>query len=404
MGPDLKKRNIPNWIEGFLQLTDNTEPAEIFREWTAISVIASVLQRKCSLTWSDDLIFYPNLYVVLVGPPGTRKGTAMKAGLSFLREPGLNLHLAAESITREALIRQLNNARDFYDIGDGRMNTHSSLTVFSQEFAVFLGHNNVTMLSDLCDWYDCHTSWKYETKGAGTSDYIDNIWVNIVAATVPELIQTTMPVSVMGNGLASRMIFAYSQKKGKNVPMPSTTDEERHLKKLLSEDLEVISNLKGSYRCTEDFITHWVEFYSRTADLTPLNLDKIPGYADRRPATVLKLCMIVNAARTNSMILSDKDLYEALVILSKVERTMRLALQGIGKNPMSDTLHKIMYTLSTKESFTLSELMAQFISDINYAELQDIIHSLDLAKFITFYENTGKIQLTELGRREVIPD
>ena len=154
-----RSRNIPSWIQGYLEFTDNTEPPEIFREWVGISTVASVLQRKCYLTWSDDLVFYPNLYIVLVAPPASaRKTTAMISGLKFLREPGINVRLAAEAITREALIREINNARDFYEDDENRMVTHSSLTVYSSELAVFLGYNNPAMLSDLCDWYDCQRS------------------------------------------------------------------------------------------------------------------------------------------------------------------------------------------------------------------------------------------------------
>ena len=80
------KRKLSNWIESFLQYTDNTEPPFLFRKWTAISCIASAMQRKCYVEWGTSLIFYPNLYVVLVGPSATGKGTAMNPGLDLLCE------------------------------------------------------------------------------------------------------------------------------------------------------------------------------------------------------------------------------------------------------------------------------------------------------------------------------
>lgn len=393
-------RHISNWIQGYLEFTDNTEPPEIFREWVGISTIASVLQRKCYLTWSDDLIFYPNLYIVLVAPPASaRKTTAMISGLKFLREPGINVRLAAEAITREALIREINNARDFYEDEDNRMVTHSSLTVYSAELAVFLGYNNPAMLSDLCDWYDCRDQWKYQTKGAGTSDYIDNVWVNILGGTTPELIQSTIPVGAIGNGLASRMVFVYANKKGKVIPTPFTTDDERQLRKLLVEDLVNISSLKGQFKFTEKFIGAWTEFYTTTNEVHPFRDDKFLGYFDRRAATILKLCMVLVAARSNEMVLRESDLILAIDTLSKVERTMQRALQGLGRNPFSDILHKVMYEIASKKEVSMADLMAKFISDLNYSELEDIIRSLDMAKYVVFVENTGKVRATLAGEK-----
>ena len=396
----LSPRHTSSWIRGYLELTNNTEPPEIFREWVAISTVASVLQRKCYLTWSDDLIFYPNLYIVLVAPPATaRKTTAMTTGLKFLREPGINVKLAAESITREALIREINNARDFYEDDEGRMVTHCSLTVYSSELAVFLSYNNLAMLSDLCDWYDCRDQWKYQTKGAGTSDYIDNVWVNILGGITPELIQSTIPMTAIGSGLASRMVLVYANKRGKIVPTPFTTDEERELRTLLIQDLETISRLKGQFKVTKEFIGAWTEFYTNTAEVNPFKDDKFLGYFDRRAATILKLCMVLVASRTNSMVIHDSDLFLAIDTLSKVERTMRRALQGLGKNPQADILHKIMLVMATKKEVHISELMSQFISDVSAYELEDIINSLDMAKYVVLMKNTGMIRITEAGEK-----
>ena len=100
----MSRRN-KDWITSYLRYVDNTEPPNLYKEWVAVSVIASCLQRKCYLDWGP-MTFYPNMYIVLTGPSGkARKSTAMGPGMKLLREMGVKL--AAESITREALIREL---------------------------------------------------------------------------------------------------------------------------------------------------------------------------------------------------------------------------------------------------------------------------------------------------------
>ena len=98
-------RHLDDWLEGYVKFTSNSEPPELFHIWTALSVLAASLQRKCSLPWGT-LTFYPNLYVVLIAPSGkARKGTAMGPGMDLLEDLGIKM--AAESTTRESLIREL---------------------------------------------------------------------------------------------------------------------------------------------------------------------------------------------------------------------------------------------------------------------------------------------------------
>lgn len=143
-------RQLPDWIETYLSYVENTEPAEQFKLWTAISCIAACLQRKVVLEYGA-LTLYPNMYVVLVAPSGGRKGTAMGPGYKMLRE--LNVRMSAEATTREALIRALNTSSDT-DIQEetGDMYLHSSLTIYSQELTVFLGYDKKQLKSDLTDW------------------------------------------------------------------------------------------------------------------------------------------------------------------------------------------------------------------------------------------------------------
>ena len=104
------ERHLDDWLEGFLKFTFNSEPPRMFRLWTAISVVAACLQRKCVLHWGS-LDFYPNMYVVLVAPSGkARKGTAMIPGLKLLREMGVKL--ASNYVTRQALISDLKRSNE----------------------------------------------------------------------------------------------------------------------------------------------------------------------------------------------------------------------------------------------------------------------------------------------------
>lgn len=388
-------RILNNWISDYLQYTDNSEPPILFRKWVAVSVIASCLQRKCFLPWGS-LTFFPNMYVILVAPSGrARKGTAMGPGMDFLTEPGLNVKLAAEAVTREALIRELKTSSDTaIDQSTGQMMFHSSLTVYSQELTVFLGYNNLQLMSDLTDWYDCRKKWTYRTKWSGT-DEIEGVWVNIIGATTPKLIQSAMPVDAIGLGLTSRMIFVYEERKGKIVPDPFLSREERELREKLVSDLMRIVQLQGPFKVTGDFVELWTEWYLAQDERPPFQDERFSGYFERRPTHVMKLSMIINASRTNSMIINKRDLLEAIDLLTATERKMPLTFSGLGKSSQAEVLSRCMAEIGRHKEISFDRLMYMLRNDATKWDLERVLESLEAMKYCAYITNTGKIVLNE---------
>jgi hypothetical protein len=383
-------RQLGDWIDGYIQYTKNTEPPEIFHLWCAISAIASVLQRKTRLEWGT-LTFYPNMYVVLVAPSGkARKGTAMGLTLEFLED--LNIKLAAEAITREALIRELKNANaNDPNIQTGQMNFHSSLTIFSPELTVFLGFKNEQLMSDLTDWYDCRNKWTYRTKNMGT-DEITGVYVNLFGATTPDLLRDDMSLKAIGGGLTSRMIFVYAENKGKLVPAPFLTDAQIGLREQLRIDLERIHMLQGKFQATEGFLERWTEWYIGTETHPPFTDKMFSGYISRRPNHIMKLSMILNASRTDKMIVEKQDLNRAISILEHTEQDMTQTFSGVGKYSHADTLTQVMNEIGLRgaEGITLEELTAIFRNDANRMILREIIDTLRQMDYLDVITKAGK--------------
>lgn len=373
------ERHVPDWIDGFMEYSENSEPPASFRLWTAISVLSAALQRKCKLEWGS-LTFYPNMYVILVAPSGkARKGTAMGFGTEFLEQ--ISVRLAAESTTREALILALKEATDNIQITPGILEFHSSLTVMAPELTVFLGYNNHTLMSDLTDWYDCRSRWIYRTKHMGT-DEINGIYVTLFGATTPELVRTTLPLDAIGGGLTSRMIFVYESKKGKVVPDPFQSDEALKLKQRLKVDLERIHTLKGVFKVTKGFVEKWTEWYCAQEDNPPFNDHRFSGYIERRPNHAMKLSMIVNASRTDQMIITKDDLERAIAILEFTEKKMVNTFSGVGRAQNADVTTRVMQEVAIRKEIPLSTLLTMFYFDADRKTMEAVIETLRSMKYI----------------------
>lgn len=378
----MAQRNIPDWIEGYLAYTEDSEPPQLFKEWCAVSVIAAALQRKCKLEWGTT-VFYPNLYIVLTAPAGkARKGTAMAPARKFIDRIGIPL--AAEAVTREALIRTLKESESVVSTENGII-VHSSLTVFSPELTVFLGYNNTQLMSDLTDWFDCSEKWVYRTKTAGTDD-ISGVFINLLGATTPDLIRSTLPLDAIGGGLTSRMIFVFEEKKGKIVPFPFVSEETRKLETKLYYDIECINMLQGQFKFTKEFLSHWGDWYTAQEGKNPFgaNYNKaFDGYIERRPTQVLKLSMVMNASRTDEMVLDEPDLARAIDLLERTEKKMPRAFGGIGMSQNAQLTYAISELIArSPNGVTISDIMRAHTFNGTTSEISDALDILVQSKMV----------------------
>lgn len=384
------ERYNPDWISGYLEYTQESEPPQLFREWCAVSVVAAALQRKCKLEWGTTN-FYPNLYIVLTAPAGkARKGTAMAPARRFIDRIGIPL--AAEAVTREALIRTLKESEAVVPTDTGII-VHSSLTVFSPELTVFLGYNNTQLMSDLTDWFDCSEKWVYRTKTAGVDD-ISGVFINLLGATTPDLIRSTLPLDAIGGGLTSRMIFVYEAKKGKIVPFPFVSEEIKDLENKLYYDIERINMLQGSFKVTKNFLAHWGDWYIAQEGFNPFgeNYNKVfDGYIERRPTQILKLSMIMSASRSDSMILDKEDLERAIDLLTRTEQKMPRAFGGIGLSNNAQLTYAISELISNApKGLTHADILRAQVFNGTGEEISKALDILVQSKMI-------KIEQTNFG-------
>lgn len=374
-------RRLDDWITGWLEFVDNTEPPLCYKEWVAISVIAAALQRKCCINLGH-LVLYPNMYIILIGPPGSRKTTAMAPGREILIQKGIKL--SADATTKEALIRALRlSSTSVSSLATGETVGHASLTIFSPELTVFLGYDNLQLMTYLNDWWDCHDPWEYDTKDAELKDYIPAVWVNMIGATTPEILQTALPSESIGLGFTSRVIFVHAYKKGKVVPIPFISEEAQITREDLFADLERIYLLNGEFKYTKGFVDAWFDWRYREEKNPPFQDPKLAGYMEKRPAHILKLCMVVSASEGNSMEINEHVLERADQTLRRIERSMLNVFSGYGENRDAKVMTEVMRTigLAGESGIPFSVLMDKFRRDANKDTMLGIISTLESMKY-----------------------
>lgn len=386
----MTERNLPDWIEGFMLLTEQSEPPILFRKWTAISTIAAALQRKCRVELGISLTFYPNFYIVLVGPSATGKGTAMKYSSDLIKHVS-NIRLSAQATSLQALIRRMKetNLTDL-DLETGEQIYHSSLTIFSNEFTVFLGYHNRELISALCDWYDCHERWTYDTIKRDREEVI-GVWTNILAGTTPDNIRSSLPTESIGAGLTSRIIFINEEKKEKLVVFQTVTEKELMLQQHLIHDLERIVLMAGCFRFTESAASFYSDWCVEADKNPPFQDPKFDGYCGRRRNHLLSLSMVCSASRDDQMTILRDDLERAAQLLEEAEIRMGLTFKGIGKSDISALISDAakFFANSLTPDVTMWQFARHFEGEMDKIMMDRVLATLEASNYITVVKKPG---------------
>jgi hypothetical protein len=375
-------RELSNWLENYLQYTENSESPISYHTWCGLAVIAGALQRRVYLRWGLGRVVYPNLYSVLVGPSGrTRKGVAIGIAKDFLKKvPGVTVTPESSS-GRQAMILAMKRASvNFQDPSDGKIKFHCAVTAFSEELSVFLGQGDIAYLSNLTDWYDSKDDWEYETVGRG-KDSLQGLCLNLMGGTAPDWIQSMIPQEALGGGFTSRIIFIVEEKKRKIVPEYLPTREEEELAEVLSRDLERISQLAGEVKFDDEAKALYIDWYvdqdtALSAGRPPIPDPRFAGYCERRATHLQKLMILCSASREDDLTITAADFRMALKLLSDVEINMPKTFGGLGKSRISDENDMILNYIRTVKTTTRKLLLAKFYRDIDAQTLTNVESTL----------------------------
>lgn len=370
-------RKLENWLDAYCRYTEETESAAIFHKWVGLSMLAGALRKKTWLSLGRLKVF-PNLYIVLVSEPGiARKSQAISWGTEILSEVP-SVITSADSITREAMLQDLETCAVDENLADGTVFRHSSLYIISKEFESFLGQkkDNTKMLVLLTDLFDAQEiPWKYRTKNSGSST-IPSVFLNLLAATTPESLASSLPTIAIGGGLTSRIIFVWASERTKRIAFPELTPEIKSLKEKLTTDLNSISRIIGAYKLSDESRAKWEEWYNKYDEKAKNRICKDPsfnGWYSRKPTFIMKLIQVLTAARTNDLIIEWPDFLKAFSLLEEVEHAMVKTFSAIGRSEITADVDIVMSTIQKHGKITEKQLFLMLWRDIDSKKMDNVL-------------------------------
>lgn len=368
-----------------------TEAPYLYHRWCAISMVAALLGRNVYFPFGHGRI-YPNMYVMLEGNPGTRKGTAMRPARNLLKDISYT-KLAPDRLSAERFIAEMQHLNIPEDV-DGihfenlTFNKPCEIYVMAGEFQDFIGAANINFIGLLTNLWDNLDEYKHP-KLRSQSIYVNAPTVNIIGAVNQQSLAISMPAEAIGQGGTSRWIFVHGEPTGKQYTIPKSGNAESRAN--LQDTLKGIQELKGEITLTssgEACLDRIYKEYSHMDDF------RFAYYNTRRLDHIIKLS-IVCGAMDHTTQLDDRHFLEANTILHATEQLMPKAFGEFGKAKHSDVANQIiefvrMNLAKTKRPAQVRDIWKQVSSNLNKIDdLMDILRGLEMAEKIQQKEIAG---------------
>ena len=346
-----KKRILSDWVETFMEYTSGIPSPEIYRRWTAYSIIAGALERR---VWTEvqGSLLYPNLFILLIGPPAVGKSMAIKEAQALWARCGI-FNLAPNGMTKAAFIDQLMEKIKTFEVNGVSYSIHS-LLIAAPEFGTLFPEYDQRFLSTLNDIYDCGEVSEDRTRGGGKIS-VDRPHVHILAGTQPMYLGEILPESAYGQGFTSRIVFVYAgERKIVSMFKQAKRDEQTFIK--LLNDLITIGTLTGSYTWDDGAkaaAEEWNKHLFRDAPDHSL----LVNYNKRRHIHLMKLAMAAAAGRDNKLHVTAKDFQTVAELLLDAERVMPEIFKEMHVSKDAKNLEQLkIFLFSYCQTFKVTEV------------------------------------------------
>jgi len=377
----------------YFKYTEKTEPPMVFHRWSLMSCLAASLGRQYFLPFADFRIF-PNMYVMLIGDPGTRKSTAIKMGKRVLSATGYD-KFSAERTSKEKFLLDLEGVEgddgSVKDSGQVLRNLFGDdyigvdpreVFVVADEFNEFVGSANLEFLSllgSLWDWDDQNAPFKQRLK-TSRSVNIFQPTINILSGNTHAGFAEAFPPQVLGQGFMSRLILVHGEASGKKFAFPEKPSDEIK-QALIDTFLEIKTKVYGEATITSKAKDMLQTIYHSFDGLEDA---RFKHYSTRRYTHLLKLCLLTAAAGLRTEIKAEDVLF-ANTLLTYTEHRMPSAMGEFGKAKNSDVAARLISVLTdAKGPMDTPSLWKQVQSDLDKPE--------DLNKLLAGLVQGGKIQ------------
>jgi hypothetical protein len=331
---------VPDFIDTFMEWTENEPSPYIFRLWSSITCVAGALERRI---WTKVINrpTFANLFVLLTANPGIGKGVI--DDVARLWKKSGKLHVAPDSVTAASLLDALVEAKRIVANGHSIEFEYHSLVVPAEEFGVLVPAHDLEFLNRLNKIFTNPDDLRVRRKYIKDEIVILQPQMTILGGTQPAYLSDLFPEVAWGGGFTQRLLFIHSG----ITPMvklflqePARDDLER----TLVATMKSLVDRKGQLRWDTKAATKLSNWHASGGVPRPTH-PRLVHYLNRRTQFLIKLMMISSASRGADDVIMDFDYDRGLSWLLAAEQVMPDIFMAMVQKSDNQILQNLMYWL-----------------------------------------------------------
>lgn len=289
---------------------------------------------------------FPNLFVMLVGPPGLGKSMAMEPVKKLLSSLP-NMVLSPARLSPEKFIQLVSRSSKVLPQATDPYFTQSAYAVMVSEIATFIRPQDDQIVTTLTDFFDCAELWRYATLSRD-EDRIENLYLTLIGGITPKTLADNFGAKAIGAGFTARVNFIYSDEY-----TPPDIFGTVHVPDLsaFQSDLADIHKMFGTFSFSKEAAGKLQALVLAGIPPTPTD-PKFEEGLTRRWIHLTKLAMLYSAAESGSLKIELSHLSAALETFLEYEACMAHSFAYMGASPVAQAIREITSYIKNEYALT----------------------------------------------------
>ncbi len=391
-----------DWLDNSIAQFSEFEPPLRYYYWSLLSAVSAVVKDR---VYVDRFSYrlYPNIYVLLFGPSGIKKGPPIGLAKDIVSRVG-NTRVINGRATIEAIIKELGTVQS--RPGKPILKDSAGFIVSSElSSAIISNTNSLDILTDLFDRIYNDGEWTYRTKNSEPIK-LRNPTVTWLAGTNEALFREFVPEKNLKGGLIGRT-FVISEHKENRLNSLMYAPKIMPDKAAIAEALMPLSQIQGEFTMADDVRSEFDGWYQNFQVTIAPKLEDDTGTIGRVADNVLKIAMLLALARRREMDIKIGDIEEALrQVLPLIAPTKRVT-QNVKVQEISITEKRglILHHLanSSGHSDNRSSILRKFVYKMDHEDLDRVVNFLGQAQIVlTSHTGAGIVYTLNMNKPGIL--
>jgi len=368
-----------NWVDSLIEENKHVETPESWLWWSLLCCISAASGNNYYLTTlKGDLVYRPNIYVMLLGESGLGKGYPVNLAKRLVQKANVTRVIAGRS-SIQAIIQELSRTKTVEGqapIGDSRgLIVNGELST-----AIIQDPDSLTILTDLYDG-NYNKEWTNLLKGDG-AEKLKNPYITALFGSSPAHFYDSIPDANINGGYIGRNLIIYEEKRSREVDLLDDNTDiaddkfETIIVPKYVPHLENIAKKKGQLIPSEaarNLFNTWRKKWrgSQVYDKT--------GFLNRVPDHVLKVSMCLSLAEWEfNGSIDERHIEEAIQKVTSLVYSNKRTTEGRGPDPMAAATKVVLDYLLAAENQCLDrkQLLWKGYGTYNSFTLDQMIDNL----------------------------